>query len=124
MSAKIGGTLPGGDGNGLEAIVADLCETPKKLHVAVVILDGKKVTKDADSGETIPTARIRRIEVIQTDDDRRVCEQLMRRALDTRMGRETLPYDLEQEIQGAFDLVDMNAPLEEEDEEDDDDDNG
>lgn len=106
MSAGIAGKLPSGDGNGLEAIITDLIDTPKKMHMAIVILDAKKVTKDADTGEEIPTARIRRIEVLTTDEDRKVCERLMRRALDARTGREALPYDLEAEIQGVFDEVD------------------
>jgi len=32
----------------------------------------------------------------------RVAENLMRRALDRRTGREALPYDLEEEIRAAF----------------------
>jgi hypothetical protein len=115
MGVTVSGNLPAGDGNGLVAILLDLIENPKKLHVAICIIDAKKITTDADTGEVIPTARIRRIEVVTSDEDRTVCERLMRRALDTRTGREALPYDLETEIQAAFDNVK---------ESDDDDDNG
>jgi hypothetical protein len=102
MGVSVSGRLPDGDGNGLSAIMSDLIREPKKLHVCICILDGKKVTTDADSGETVPTARIRRIEVILDEEDMQLAENLMRRSLDRRTGREALPYDLEQEIRGAF----------------------
>ena len=102
MSVSISGKLPGGDGNGLEEVVSDLIRDPRKPHVCICILDSRKVTTDADTGETVPTARIRRIEVIKNPEDMKVAENLMRRALDKRTGREALPYDLEEEIRGAF----------------------
>jgi hypothetical protein len=116
MSVSVSGRLPDGDGNGLSAIVSELVRDPKKLHVCICILDGKKVTIDADSGETVPTARIRRIEVILDEEDMQLAENLMRRSLDRRTGREALPYDLEQEIRGAFpagadDLGDEDGPV-------------
>jgi hypothetical protein len=100
---SIAGNLPAGDGNGLESIITDLIDNPKKLHVAIVILDTKKITTNPDTNEVVPTARIRRIEVLKTDDDRKVAERLMRRVLDQRTGRAALPYQLEEEIAGAFD---------------------
>lgn len=99
----ISGSLPGGDGNGLNNIAIDLIETPHKLHVAICILDCQKITTNTDNGTVTPTARIRRIEVISETDDMKVAEGLMRRALDQRTGREALPYDLEQELRGVFD---------------------
>lgn len=114
---SIAGNLPAGDGNGLEAIITEMIDNPKKLHVAIVILDTKKITINPDTNEEIPTARIRRIEVLMTDEDRKVCERLMRRALDQRTGREALPYQLEEEIAGAFDDAMLN--LEDEDTDDD-----
>lgn len=99
---NVSGALPEGDGNGLNAIIRDMMEEPKKLHVAIVILDVKKITRDTDTGQAVPTARLRRIEVLDNDEDRKVAERLMRRALDKRTGREALPYDLEVEIQDAF----------------------
>lgn len=112
MSVSVSGRLPEGDGNGLSAILSDLIRDPKKLHVCICILDGKKVTTDADSGETVPTARIRRIEVILDEEDMKLAENLMRRSLDRRTGRESLPYDLEEEIRGAFPENAENLPPE------------
>ena len=102
MSVSVSGSLPAGDGNGLSAIVSDLIRDPKRLHVCIALVDCKKVTTDADSGDAVPTARVRRIEVITEAEDLRLAENLMRRALDRRTGREALPYDLEVEIRGAF----------------------
>lgn len=108
---NISGSLPGGDGNGLEAIYDELRDQPKTKHVAVCIVDGKSSKFDADTGEWTVTARIRRIEVIRDEEDRGICEKLMRRALDKRTGREALPYDLEEELREVFD----NASEEDED---------
>jgi hypothetical protein len=101
MTISISGSLPQGDGNGLAAIVSDLVRDPKAYHVVIGILDCAKITTKPDSGEVIPTARFRRVEVV-TAADLRVAETLMRRALDKRTGRETLPFDLEQDLRTAF----------------------
>lgn len=102
MTVSVSGRLPDGEGNGLSLIVSDLARNPKKLHVCIALLDCRKVTTDADSGEIVPTARIRRIEPITDEEDMKLAENLMRRALDQRTGREALPYDLEEEIRAAF----------------------
>lgn len=99
---NISGSLPGGDGNGLEAIYNELKDDPKTKHVAVCIVDGKSSKFDADTGEWNVTGRIRRIEVIQNREDMALCEKLMRRQLDNRMGREALPFDMEEEIREVF----------------------
>lgn len=112
---NVSGNLPSGDGNGLEAVVSEMIDNPKRLHVAICIIDTKKITTNPDTGEVIPTARIRRIEVLTSDDDRKVCERLMRRALDARTGREALPYQLEEEIAGAFDQAVLDLEAEETD---------
>jgi len=102
MTVSVSGTLPSGDGNGLSAIVTDLVREPQKVHLAVVLVDCRKVVTDADTGDMIPTVRLRRIEVVEDPEDRKLAENLMRRALDRRTGRQALPYDLEQEIRSAF----------------------
>ncbi len=107
----LSGKLPAGDGDGLSAIVDELIAegtgaAPRKIHVAICMVDCVKVTTNADTGETVPTARVRRIEVIHEVDDMVIAEGLMRRALDQRTGREALPYNLEQELRGIFDAPD------------------
>ena len=103
--ASISGALPKGDANGLGPIVRDLIDHPHRYHVVMAILDSKKITTDNDSGEVIPTARIRRIEAV-LPADLAVAEQLMRRALEKRSGRQMLPIDLEDEMRLAFKQID------------------
>jgi len=110
MSVSLAGNLPSGDGNGLQAIVPSLIREPKQLHVCIALVDCVKITTNADSGDVVPTVRVRRMEVIGDAEDMKVAERLMRRALDQRTGREALPYDLEDEIRAAFDAVDPNLP--------------
>ncbi len=98
---SMSGSLPQGDGNGLAAIISDLIRDPKRFHAAIAIVDTAKITTKPDTGEVIPTARIRRIEVI-TQSDLKIAETLMRRALDKRTGKATLPFDLEADLEAAF----------------------
>ena len=98
---SLSGSLPAGDGNGLVAIITDLITEPRKYHVVIGIVDCSKITTKPDTGEVIPTVRLRRVEVI-TDADLRVAETLIRRALDKRTGREQLSFDLEEDIRSAF----------------------
>lgn len=111
MSVNLSGALPSGDGNGLSEIVYDLKDS-NKIHVCICLVSGKKGTTDFESGDTVTTARIRRIEVITDGEDKQLAENLMRRALDRRTGREALPYDLELEIRGAFPEDAENLPPE------------
>lgn len=107
MTVNLQGKMPEGDGNGLTAITDELIaqavgKKEKRLFVAVCLIDCAKLTTNADTGATVPTARVRRIEVVD-GEDKELAEGLMRRALDNRMGREALPYDLEKEVRGIFD---------------------
>lgn len=102
---KISGTLPKGDANGAAAIAADLIAEPHRFKVLLMIVDCKKVTTDHDSGEAVPTARVRRVEPV-LPQDLPVAEQIMRRSLEHRTGRTVLPLGLEDEVRLAFGDVD------------------
>lgn len=102
---KISGKLPKGDADGLSHLAGALTENPHKVHVAIVLLDCKSVTTDQDSGDAIPTARIRRAEVVRREDLQQA-ERLVRRALEERSGSTVLPMELEDEITAAFADVD------------------
>lgn len=102
---KLGGALPRGNKNGLPVIAEALVHHPHRYHVALVVLDCKKVTHDNDTGEVEATARIRRIEVIDRAD-LATAEKLMRRALERRTGETVLPLDLEDDLMTAFRGVD------------------
>jgi hypothetical protein len=105
MSINISGALPKGDANGLGVIATDLVTDPHRFKVVMMIVDCKRVTSDNDTGETIPTARIRRAEAV-LPQDLAAAEQLMRRALESRTGRVVLPLDMEDEMRLAFGQID------------------
>lgn len=105
---KLASSLPGGDANGLTAIARALIDSPHDVHVVVGIVDCKRTTTDNDSGEIVPTARIRRIEVID-GDDKDLAAKMMRRALETRTGKTVLPFDLEEDLRAAFGRIDPDT---------------
>lgn len=98
---KLTSALPKGDANGLGPIVGDLCADPKQFHVVLAIVDCKKTTLDADTGEVVPTIRIRRVEAVPTEDHG-AARRLMERALERRTGKTVLPLGLEEEMREAF----------------------
>jgi hypothetical protein len=105
---KLTSSLPGGDANGLIAIARQLIDSPHDVHVIVGLVDCKKITTDNDSGDVVPTARIRRIEVID-GDDKTLAAKMMRRALETRTGKTVLPFDLEEDLRAAFGNIDPDT---------------
>lgn len=102
---KLSSSLPEGDGNGLTSIARELIERPHDIHVVIALVDCKRTTRDNDTAEVVPTARLRRIEVID-GDDKDVAQQMMRRALEQRTGETVLPLDLENDLRTAFGNVD------------------
>lgn len=102
---KMSGKLPNGEADGLSQLAGALVENPHKVHVAVLLLDCKSVTTDQDTGDTVPTARVRRVEVVRREDLKQA-EKLVRRALEERSGTTVLPMELEDEITAAFADVD------------------
>lgn len=105
---KLTTALPRGDANGLGALVRDLIDTPGSLHAVIAIVDCKSITTDADTGEVVPTARIRRIEAL-LPDDLGTARRLMERAMEKRTGRAVLPLGLEDEMRAAFQDIDPAA---------------
>jgi len=104
MSARIG-HLPKGDADGTGAIIRDLIDQPHRYHVLLSVVDCSKVTTDHDTGEHVPTIRVRRVEVVARED-LPVAEKLIRRALELRSGTTVLPLEIEDEITAAFSGVD------------------
>lgn len=101
MSVKLASQLPAGTANGLGPIVGDLCRDPENLQVIIAIVDCKAVTTDTDTGDVIPTMRIRRIEAI-TGTDKGAVRMILRRALERRTGRVELPLEFEEDLANAF----------------------
>lgn len=101
MSVKLGGQLPKGTANGLGPIVLDLCREPDHFQVVLAIVDCKEIKTDTDTGEVIPTMRIRRIEAI-TGSDKPAARRILERAMERRTGRVELPFEVEEDLSNAF----------------------
>lgn len=104
--AKIAGTLPKGDGNGLGPIMPQLLGVPHKVHAALVLIDCRSTNVNHDTGDLEPTVRIRRLEVI-LPGDLDTARLLLDRSYEHRSGQTVLPFDLEQDVKKAF--VDMET---------------
>lgn len=98
MSAvvKLSSALPGDfETNGIDAQREWMIENPKQLMLAVVWIDVKDVKVDIDSGEQIPTARIRRIEPIgEVGKVSDAVVALVGEAFEERTGRRPIPMDI------------------------------
>ena len=88
--------------NGLSMIAEQMTSQPEMLHVAVIVFDTSKVTIDTDTGDAIPTARIRRVEPITRIADKQRMHTLVNRAFEERTGKTVLPLALEDELRAAF----------------------
>lgn len=96
---KLSSAMPEGERNGLAFIAPALAENPKAVHVAVVLLDCVKRTESVDSGDVVPTVRLRAIEVVaEHQTDAKELRRLLRRAHERRTGRVELPLDIENEL--------------------------
>ena len=105
ISAGISGALPKGEANGLNSIVRDMADFPKKVRVAVILFDCKATLLDHDNEDAVLRARIRRIEAIIDPDDAAIMQRILMRQFERRTGKVTLPFDLESDIKSAFDGV-------------------
>jgi hypothetical protein len=98
MSAvvKLSTKLPGDfETNGLDALAQDLLDDPSTLRLAVVWIDVARVVIDTDSGEHVPTVRIRRIEPVgDVGVAIPALRKLVGEAFEGRTGRSPLPFDI------------------------------
>ncbi len=98
MSAlvKLSAAMPGDpEINGVDAWADWLEENPDELLVAVVYLDTKKVTIDTDTGDHVPTVRVRRIEPLGPVAG---CSDAVKKAVaaaeEERTGRKPIPFEI------------------------------
>lgn len=98
---KLAGVLPKGSPNGLGDIALDLVQQPSRTRVIIAIVDVKEITTHPDTGEVVPTVRIRRVEPI-TGPDASDARRLLERAMERRHGGERLPFELTEELDFAF----------------------
>ena len=100
-TVKLASALP--DDHGLTAVADRLINDPDELHIVVAIVKTKKLTTDVEDGDVVPTAHIKRIEVVGGDkDEARRLMQIMRRQHERRTGNTVLPLDLEDDLRTAL----------------------
>lgn len=103
MSAlvKLASKLPGDfEINGLDPTVDELIDDPQTLRAGFVLYDVTKIVRDADSGEEVPTIRVRRFEPLGPADD--VSEAIRTAyfdAVEKRTGRKALPLDVSEIVE-------------------------
>lgn len=99
MSVTLSGALPGDDRNGIASIAPALINEPDAVHVVVALVDCTKITTKTQSGEVVPTARIRAIEGFPgSTADGNELRRLWRRARERRTGEVELPLEVEREL--------------------------
>jgi hypothetical protein len=98
MSAvvKLSSKMPGDpEINGLDAMVTDLLTDPEEIIVGVVYLDVAKIQRDIDSGDEIPTVRVRRIEPLGSIHDvSQAVRDAVAEAEAERTGRTPIPFEI------------------------------
>lgn len=96
MTIKLGTKLPKHeDRNGLGELLREFLHDPYKTHLAVVVLDTGKITRDLDNEDVVPTLRIRAIEPIRGGVDVGRLRTMLQRAYEQRTGQIELPADWE-----------------------------
>jgi hypothetical protein len=104
VSVVLSGKLPRSDANGIAAIAPALVDKPTGHHVIIALVDCEKVTTIADTGETLPTARIRAIEAfVGETTDGQEAARLLRRAMDRRRHGGDDQFELPLELERALD---------------------
>jgi hypothetical protein len=105
---KLSSRLPDIERNGLDHIAGQMVSTPHQTHVIIAVVDCVSTTTNFDTGAIIPTARIRRVEVIPPSSYR-AAEPLMRESIEARNGQAFLPFeDLKGELEHAFRFTDVS----------------
>src|SRR6185312_2572029 len=100
---KLLGKLPQGQANGLTVIGQQLVDEPLKIHTIIALIDSPTAAIDNDSGDVTPNVRIRAIEVIE--EDKPTLARLLRRAKDSRLGINLLPFDTEESLDRIFEGI-------------------
>ncbi len=84
--------------------------------IAIALIDRRKLEHDDDSHMTVPTMRIRRIEIMSNKNDSGELVRLMLREFERRTGQTTLPLDLEKDLRAVVDAgVAAEEPADDED---------
>lgn len=94
-SVKLAGRLPGStENNGMLSVVPDLLATPATDRMYVIWADVLKVTEDVETGDRVPTLRVKRIEPMgDVDEASQALQELVMKTAEQRLGHTPLPFD-------------------------------
>lgn len=95
---KLSSKLPEEDDeNGLMRRRLELVQDPYAHRLVVAVVDVKSILVDQDTGYSVPTVRVRRLELLE--GERFVAaERLLREVHELRTGAQMLPLDLDQAV--------------------------
>ncbi|WP_020385941.1 hypothetical protein [Kribbella catacumbae] len=101
-SVKLAGRLPGStENNGLLSVVQELIDSPKADRMFVIWADVLKITEDVETGDHVPTLRVKRIEPMgEVDAASQALRELVMQAAEARLGHTPLPFD-ETDVDGV-----------------------
>lgn len=99
---KLAGRLPNDGANGLIVAAPGLIRRPGGMRVGIFVFDCESVTTRTDTGEIVPTARIRRAEIV-LDQDLDEARRMVMRSVEQRISPDgaLLPLDFERELGDA-----------------------
>lgn len=101
MTVKLGTKLPRNeDRNGLHVILRALLHDPYRPHLAIVVLEPSKITRDLDADDVVPTVVVRAIEPITASEDIGRLRAMLQRAHEECTGDLELPADWEAVLSG------------------------
>ena len=95
--------LPSGDRDGLSEYGPVFVNEPERQHVLLLVVDVAKVVRNVDTDESEPVLRIRRAEVVSTKHED-AARDLLVKSVQARLGEESLPISLVNDIDGVFDI--------------------
>lgn len=103
------GALPKGDANGLGAQAARLNKDRAATYVAIVVFTVPKLVTDDEKEIITLVPKIRQVELVTLPQDAAVVHRALMRSYEDRTGQTTLPFDLEIDVNKAFDAIDPDA---------------
>ena len=108
MSAvvKLGSKMPGDfEVNGLDALADELVGDPQMLRAGFVVFDTGKIETNPDTGEQVPTVRVRRFEPLGAADEiSQALREAYTEAVEARTGRKALPLDVVEVVDAGIDF--------------------
>lgn len=103
------GALPKGDANGIAAQARHLDKDRSAVQVAIVLFRVPKVQVDDEKEIRTLVPKVIQAELVTMPADAAVVHRILMRAYEDRTGQPSLPFELEIDVNRAFDGLDPDA---------------